>query len=235
MPVNGPRPTEPIIQIKNVVKRFAVGDAQVTILKGVSLQIHAKEFVAIVGASGSGKSTLMNMVTGIDHPTDGEVSVLGQPIHRMSENSLALWRGQQLGIIFQFFQLLPALTLLKNVILPMDLAGKYNTKERRARALHLLETVGLVEQAHKLPSMVSGGQQQRAAIARALANDPPLLVADEPTGNLDSATAHRIFELFRQLVAQGKTMLIVTHDKELAQTLPRRIEIMDGQIVHDSR
>ncbi len=235
MPVNGPRPTEPIIQIKNVVKRFAVGDAQVTILKGVSLQIHAQEFVAIVGASGSGKSTLMNMVTGIDHPTDGEVSVLGQPIHRMSENSLALWRGQQLGIIFQFFQLLPALTLLKNVILPMDLAGKYNTKERRARALHLLETVGLVEQAHKLPSMVSGGQQQRAAIARALANDPPLLVADEPTGNLDSATAHRIFELFRQLVAQGKTMLIVTHDKELAQTLPRRIEIMDGQIVHDSR
>lgn len=235
MPVNGPRPTEPIIQIKNVVKRFAVGDAQVTILKGVSLQIHAQEFVAIVGASGSGKSTLMNMVTGIDHPTDGEVIVLGQPIHRMSENSLALWRGQQLGIIFQFFQLLPALTLLKNVILPMDLAGKYNTKERRARALHLLETVGLVEQAHKLPSMVSGGQQQRAAIARALANDPPLLVADEPTGNLDSATAHRIFELFRQLVAQGKTMLIVTHDKELAQTLPRRIEIMDGQIVHDSR
>ena len=235
MPVNGPRPTEPIIQIKNVVKRFAVGDDQVTILKGVSLQIHAQEFVAIVGASGSGKSTLMNMVTGIDHPTDGEVSVLGQPIHRMSENSLALWRGQQLGIIFQFFQLLPALTLLKNVILPMDLAGKYNTKERRARALHLLETVGLVEQAHKLPSMVSGGQQQRAAIARALANDPPLLVADEPTGNLDSATAHRIFELFRQLVAQGKTMLIVTHDKELAQTLPRRIEIMDGQIVHDSR
>lgn len=235
MPVNGPRPTEPIIQIKNVVKRFAVGDAQVTILKGVSLQIHAQEFVAIVGASGSGKSTLMNMVTGIDHPTDGEVIVLGQPIHRMSENSLALWRGQQLGIIFQFFQLLPALTLLKNVILPMDLAGKYSTKERRARALHLLETVGLVEQAHKLPSMVSGGQQQRAAIARALANDPPLLVADEPTGNLDSATAHRIFELFRQLVAQGKTMLIVTHDKELAQTLPRRIEIMDGQIVHDSR
>ena len=235
MPVNGPRPTEPIIQIKNVVKRFAVGDDQVTILKGVSLQIHAQEFVAIVGASGSGKSTLMNMVTGIDHPTDGEVSVLGQPIHRMSENSLALWRGQQLGIIFQFFQLLPALTLLKNVILPMDLAGKYSTKERRARALHLLETVGLVEQAHKLPSMVSGGQQQRAAIARALANDPPLLVADEPTGNLDSATAHRIFELFRQLVAQGKTMLIVTHDKELAQTLPRRIEIMDGQIVHDSR
>jgi putative ABC transport system ATP-binding protein len=231
--MNGPQYSEPIIQIKNIVKRFAVGDAQVTILKGVSLQIHAQEFVAIVGASGSGKSTLMNMVTGIDHPSDGEVIVLGKPIHRMSENDLARWRGQQMGIIFQFFQLLPALTLLKNVILPMDLARKYSSKERQARALHLLETVGLVEQAHKLPSMVSGGQQQRAAIARALANDPPLLVADEPTGNLDSATAHRIFELFRQLVAQGKTLLIVTHDKELAQTLPRRIEIMDGQIVYD--
>ncbi|MCE7983090.1 MAG: ABC transporter ATP-binding protein [Caldilinea sp. CFX5] len=222
---------ETVVELKNVVKRFAVGEAEVTILKGVSLQVGVGEFVSIVGPSGSGKSTLLNMITGIDHPSTGEVLVLGQPVHTMNENELARWRGRQVGIIFQFFQLLPALTLLKNVILPMDLAGQYTPKERRARALHLLELVGLADQAYKLPGLVSGGQQQRAAIARALANDPPLLVADEPTGNLDTATAHKVFDLFHGLVAQGKTMLVVTHDKELAQEVPRQVTMIDGQIV----
>ncbi|MCB0155197.1 MAG: ABC transporter ATP-binding protein [Anaerolineae bacterium] len=223
----------PIIQIKNVVKKFPVGDSEVTILKGISFEVNRGEFVSIVGPSGNGKSTLLNMITGIDRPSSGEIVVTGQPVHRMSENKLAAWRGQQVGIIFQFFQMLPALNLLQNVILPMDFAGLYTPKERRERAMGLLELVGLAEQAHKLPSMVSGGQQQRAAIARALANDPPLLVGDEPTGNLDSRTAGDILDLFGQLVAQGKTMIMVTHDKDLAQRVPRRIEINDGQIARD--
>lgn len=228
--MNAPCPNGTVVELKHVVKCFTVGEAEVTILKGVSLRVDAGEFVSIVGPSGSGKSTLLNMITGIDHPSTGEVVVLGQPVHTMNENELARWRGRQVGIIFQFFQLLPALTLLKNVILPMDLAGHYTPKERRARALHLLELVGLADQASKLPGLVSGGQQQRAAIARALANDPPLLVADEPTGNLDTATAHKVFDLFHDLVAQGKTMLVVTHDKELAQEVPRQVTIIDGQI-----
>lgn len=228
-----PNLSEPVIDLRDVVKRYAVGGSEIEILKSVSLQINSGEFVAIVGPSGSGKSTLLNMITGIDRPTTGEVMVLGQPVHKLSENGLARWRGQCVGIIFQFFQLLPALTLLKNVILPMDLAGKYSPRERRNRSLQLLDMVGLADQAHKLPSMVSGGQQQRAAIVRALANDPPLIVADEPTGNLDQETAHRIFDLFQQFVAGGKTMVVVTHDKDLALTVPRKIEIADGQIVAD--
>ena len=224
-----------IVEIKDVVKSFLMGDTEITILKGVSFQVHEGEFVSIVGPSGSGKSTLLNMITGIDRPNDGEVVVLDQQVHKMSENALAYWRGENVGIIFQFFQMLPALTLLKNVVLPMDLAGKYKPRERRERAMHLLDTVGLADQAHKLPAMVSGGQQQRAAIARALANDPPLLVADEPTGNLDSASARMVFDLFNKLVAEGKTMLMVTHDKGLVQQVPRKIEIMDGHIAHDKR
>ena len=224
-----------VVEIKDVVKSFPVGDTEITILKGVSFKVNKGEFVSIVGPSGSGKSTLLNMITGIDRPSDGEVVVLGHPVHGMSENALARWRGENVGIIFQFFQMLPALTLLKNVVLPMDLAGKYKPRERRARAMHLLDMVGLADQAHKLPGMVSGGQQQRAAIARALANDPPLLVADEPTGNLDTASARMVFDLFNKLVAEGKTMLMVTHDKELAQQVPRKIEIMDGHITHDER
>ena len=225
--------TEPIIQIKNVVKNFTVGDRDVTILKGISFEVNQGEFVSIVGPSGNGKSTLLNMITGIDRPSAGDIIVTGREIHHMSENKLAAWRGQQVGIIFQFFQMLPALSLVKNIILPMDFAKKYTPKERRARAMHLLELVGLVDQADKLPSMVSGGQQQRAAIARALANDPPLLVGDEPTGNLDSRTAGEIFELFSQLVEQGRTMIMVTHDKDLAQRVPRRLEIIDGHLVRD--
>jgi putative ABC transport system ATP-binding protein len=159
--------------------------------------------------------------------------VTGCEVHKMSENQLASWRGENVGIIFQFFQMLPALSLLQNVILPMDFANKYTPKERRERAMSLLERVDLADQAHKLPSMVSGGQQQRAAIARALANDPALLVADEPTGNLDSRTAGDVFDLFTDLIEQGKTMLMVTHDKELARQVPRVLEIIDGKITRD--
>jgi putative ABC transport system ATP-binding protein len=224
---------EPIIQVSDVVKKFTVGDREVTILKSISFEINRGEFVSIVGPSGNGKSTLLNMITGIDRPSDGEIVVTDREVHRMSENQLAGWRGDNVGIIFQFFQMLPALSLLQNVILPMDFARKYSPKERRQRAMELLDLVGLADQAHKLPSMVSGGQQQRAAIARALANDPPLLVGDEPTGNLDSRTAGEVFDLFQQLVEQGKTMLMVTHDKELARRVPRRIEITDGRITRD--
>ncbi len=222
-----------IVDIKDVVKIFPVGGGNVTILKGISFAVKPGEFVSIVGPSGNGKSTLLNMITGIDRPTSGEIIVTGKPVHMMNENALAAWRGENVGIIFQFFQMLPALSLLQNVILPMDLAGKYSPRERRARAMHLLETVGLADQMHKLPSMVSGGQQQRAAIARALANDPALLVADEPTGNLDSRTAQDVFDLFSDVVGQGKTLLMVTHDKELAKRVPRVVEISDGLVTRD--
>jgi putative ABC transport system ATP-binding protein len=222
-----------IIQVKDVVKNFKVGDGEVTILKGISFDVKPGEFVSVVGPSGNGKSTLLNMITGIDRPSAGQVVVTGREVHKMSENQLASWRGENVGIIFQFFQMLPALSLLQNVILPMDFANKYSPKERRERAMHLLETVGLADQAEKLPSMVSGGQQQRAAIARALANDPPLLVADEPTGNLDTRTASDVFELFSKLVDQGKTMIMVTHDKELAKRVPRVVEITNGKITRD--
>ena len=222
-----------IVDVKNVVKSFPVGDTEITILKGISFKVREGEFLSIVGPSGNGKSTLLNMITGIDRPSDGEVVVLGHQVHEMSENALARWRGENVGIIFQFFQMLPALTLLNNVILPMDLAKKYKPGERRERAMHLLEIVGLADQAHKLPGMVSGGQQQRAAVARALANDPTLLIADEPTGNLDTASARMVFDLFNQLVDEGKTLLMVTHDKELAHQVPRKIEIIDGHITRD--
>jgi putative ABC transport system ATP-binding protein len=222
-----------MVQVKDVVKSFRVGGGEITILKGISFDVKKGEFVSIVGPSGNGKSTLLNMITGIDRPTAGEVIVTGREVHKMSENELAAWRGENVGIIFQFFQMLPALSLLQNVILPMDFAGKHHTRERRERAMHLLETVGLADQVHKLPSMVSGGEQQRAAIARALATDPPLLVADEPTGNLDTRNASGIFDLFSDLVIQGKTLVIVTHDKELARRVPRVVEIVDGRITRD--
>jgi putative ABC transport system ATP-binding protein len=222
-----------IVQVKEVVKSFKVGDGEVTLLKGISFDVKQGEFVSIVGPSGNGKSTLLNMITGIDRPTDGDVVVTGRNLNKMSENQMAAWRGENVGIIFQFFQMLPALSLLQNVILPMDFANKYTTRERRERAMHLLDRVGLADQAEKLPSMVSGGQQQRAAIARALANDPPLLVGDEPTGNLDTRTALDVFELFQGLVDSGKSMLMVTHDKELAHRVPRVVEITNGRITRD--
>lgn len=231
---NGTNSSEPIVQLRDVVKAFPVGDDQVTVLHGISLDVQRGEFVSIVGPSGNGKSTLLNMITGIDRPTNGDVFVAGEPVHQLSENELAKWRGEHVGIIFQFFQMLPSLSLQQNIVLPMEFAGKYKGRERRERALHLLELVGLADQAQKLPSMVSGGQQQRAAIARALANDPPLLVADEPTGNLDSKTASQVFDLFLRLVEeQGKTMLMVTHDRSLADRIPREIEIVNGLVVDD--
>jgi putative ABC transport system ATP-binding protein len=226
---------DPIVDVRSVVKRFPVGNTEVTILKGISLEVRRGEFVSIVGPSGNGKSTLLNMITGIDRPSEGEIIVTGRPIHTMSENQLATWRGEYVGIIFQFFQMLPALSLQQNVILPMDFAGKFSPRERRERSMHLLEMVGLADQAHKLPSMVSGGQQQRAAIARALANDPPLLVGDEPTGNLDRKTAGEMLHLFETLSKEGKTILLVTHDRELSERTPRTIRLLDGQIEHDHR
>lgn len=229
---NGHTPTH-LIDIHNVVKTYHTPAGDFPALVGIDLKVDKGEFVSVVGKSGSGKSTLINMITGIDRPTRGEVIVTGREVHRMSENQLAAWRGQHVGIVFQFFQMLPALTLLQNVMLPMDFARKYAPRERKERAMSLLATVGLDDQANKLPGMVSGGQQQRAAIARALANDPDLLVADEPTGNLDQRTAMDVFDLFEQLVEAGKTLLIVTHDKELARRVPRVVEIVDGRIARD--
>jgi len=223
-----------IVEIVEVEKAYQVAGEQVPVLKDLSLTVESGEFLAITGPSGNGKSTLLNMITGIDRPTSGEVMVNGTLVNEMNENQLATWRGENIGIIFQFFQLLPALSLEQNVQMPMEFTGKYTRRERRERALHLLDMVGLADQAYKLPGMVSGGQQQRAAIARSLANDPPLLIADEPTGNLDSKTAESIFELFQQLNAQGKTLLMVTHDVNLVQRIPRIVEIRDGFIYCDS-
>ncbi len=223
----------PMIELRDVQKSYKSAAGDFLALKCIDLHINAGEFVSIIGKSGSGKSTLLNMITGIDRPTTGEVWVNGTAIHELGEDQLAGWRGSNMGIIFQFFQLLPALSLLQNVILPMDLAGKYTRRERRARAEHLLEIVGLADHQHKLPSLVSGGQQQRAAMARALANDPPIVIADEPTGNLDSKTAETVFALFNDLAVQGKTIIIVTHDSSLARRTNRTALIADGEIVNE--
>jgi len=222
-----------MIDLRDVHKYYKSAAGDYHALKGIDLQISPGEFVSIIGKSGSGKSTLLNMISGIDRPTSGEVWVNGTAVHDMNENQMAIWRGDSLGIIFQFFQLLPSLSLLQNVILPMDLAGKYPPRERRKRAERLLELVGLTDHQHKLPSAISGGQQQRVAIARALANDPPILIADEPTGNLDSKTAQSVFSLFNDLVAQGKTVIIVTHDSALAKRTHRTALITDGEIVNE--
>jgi len=222
-----------LIDLQNIDKFYKTAVGDFPALKNVNLQINEGEFVSIIGKSGSGKSTLLNMITGIDRPTTGEVWVNGTAVHELSENQLAGWRGTNLGIIFQFFQLLPALSIIQNVILPMDLSGKYSPRERRERAQYLLELVGLADHQNKLPSMVSGGQQQRAAMARALANDPPIVIADEPTGNLDTKTAETVFKLFNELVAQGKTVIIVTHDSSLARRAHRTALITDGEIVNE--
>lgn len=222
-----------IVNLVDITKNFPVGDREINVLKGISFDIEPGEFLSIVGPSGNGKSTLLNMITGIDRPTSGEVIVTGREIHNMSENKLAAWRGQHVGIVFQFFQMLPALSLVQNIMLPMDFAKKYSRTEKRERAMHLLEIVELTDQAGKLPGMVSGGQQQRAAVARALANDPEIIVADEPTGNLDTRSANNIFELFQKLADQGKTLIMVTHNKDLSRRVPRVVEIIDGKITRD--
>lgn len=220
------------IEMRQVVKSFAGIGGSFAALRGVDLQVAAGEFVAIVGKSGSGKSTLINMLTGIDRPTAGEIYVGDTAVHTLSEEQMAVWRGRNVGVVFQFFQLLPTLTVAENVMLPMDFCRTYPARQRRKRALALLEQVGMAEQADKLPAALSGGEQQRVAVARALANDPPLLVADEPTGNLDSQTAEVVFGLFERTVAAGKTIVMVTHDLELAQRVGRTFTIADGQIVH---
>jgi putative ABC transport system ATP-binding protein len=222
-----------LIDLRDVVKTYHTGAGDVTVLQEITLRVEPGEFVSIVGPSGSGKSTLLNMITGIDRPTGGEVSVGGQAVHRLGENKLARWRGRHVGVIFQFFQLLPTLTIVENVVLPMDFCGVYRRRERREKAMRLLERVGIADQAHKLPSALSGGQQQRAAIARALANDPPLVVADEPTGNLDSSASEGVFALFESLVAQGKTLLMVTHDASLSARTGRVIHLLDGRLERD--
>jgi ABC-type lipoprotein export system ATPase subunit len=222
-----------IIDLRSVNKNYktAVGDYHA--LKDVDLQIEAGEFVSIIGKSGSGKTTLLNMITGIDRPTDGEVWVNGTAVHGLNENRMARWRGKNLGIVFQFFQLLPMISVIENIMLPMDFCRTYPLNERRKRAMELLELVELGEHAHKLPTALSGGQQQRVAIARALANDPPVIIADEPTGNLDSKTAESVFALFNDLVAKGKTIIIVTHDSGLAKRTHRTALIADGEIVNE--
>lgn len=227
--------TEPpyIISIKNIFKKFELGGVSIPVLKGISVNISRGEFVAIVGPSGNGKSTLLNMITGIDRPTSGDVIINGEDLILLNEDQLAGWRSTQVGIVFQFFQLLPALNLLQNVILPMDFANKLPSKLKRERAENLLEMVGLSDQMHKLPGLVSGGQQQRAAIARALANDPPLIVADEPTGNLDVQTSEEVYDILLTLTGRGKTVVMVTHDTDLACRATRKLEIINGRIASD--
>jgi putative ABC transport system ATP-binding protein len=220
-----------LIELKQVVKTFESDAGLFVALNGIDLQVQAGKFVSIIGKSGSGKSTLLNMVTGIDKPTTGEVLVNGTVVHILNEEEIAVWRGRSIGVIFQFFQLLPTLTAVENVLLAMDYGKVYPVEERPERAMYLLEVVGMVDQAHKLPPTLSGGQQQSIAVARALANDPPILTADEPTGNLDSKTAKLILNLFEDLVDRGKTILMVTHDSALARRAQSTIILADGKIV----
>ena len=223
-----------IIELDAAVKSYALrGGAAFTALRGISLKISAGDYVAVLGKSGSGKSTLLNLIAGLDRPTSGGVRVAGADLTKLGENALARWRGRHLGVVFQFFQLLPTLTIEENIMLAMDFVDHIPTARRRPRARELLELVGLSDQAAKLPSTLSGGQQQRAAIARALANDPPVILADEPTGNLDTETAADVDAVFHQLTAQGKTLLIVTHDASLARGAHRIIQLKDGHVVAD--
>jgi len=220
------------IILEQVGKTFQTGGMVFPALKSINVTINTGEFVAIVGKSGSGKSTLVNMITGIDTPTSGRICILDTEINQLKASDMAKWRGRNIGIIFQFFQLIPTLTLLENVMLPMDFCSMYAPKERKKRAEDLLAQVGLLEHAHKFPALVSGGQQQRAAIARALANDPPIIIADEPTGSLDSKTADTVFSLFEELARNGKTVVMVTHDNDLAKKVNRTIVVADGEIVN---
>ncbi len=224
-----------LIELDAAVKSYALrGGAAFPALHGITLRIAAGDFVAVLGKSGSGKSTLLNLIAGLDRPTSGGVRVAGTDLAGFSENELARWRGRNLGVVFQFFQLLPTLTIEENILLAMDFVGKIPAGQRRPRARELLELVGLSDQAAKLPSTLSGGQQQRAAIARALANDPPVILADEPTGNLDTETAADVDALFQKLTAQGKTLLIVTHDASLARGAHRVIQLKDGRVFADN-
>ena len=219
-----------LVDLHQVVKTFETPAGKFTALRGVDLHINEGEFVSIVGKSGSGKSTLINMIAGIDRPTSGEVWVGGTDVRHLDEGQMAVWRGRTIGVVFQFFQLLPTLTAIENITLPMDFGRTWSLAERRERAMRLLEWVDMADLAHELPSALSGGQQQSVAIARALANDPPLVAADEPTGNLDSKAAETVFQLFERLVNEGKTILVVTHDNDLAKRADRIVVLADGEI-----
>lgn len=233
--MNSTQPRQPLIEMRDVVKVYSTAAGDFPALKNIHLLIESGEFIGVIGKSGAGKSTLLNMITGVDRATSGDVVVNANgssvSVHRMDEDKVALWRGQTMGVIFQSFQLLPMLTLVENITLPMDLCGNFSPRQSRERALELLRLVEIEEHADKLPAYISGGQQQRVAIARALANDPAILVADEPTGSLDSVTAENIFKVFQHLVdEQGKTIVMVTHDESLAPRFSRVIQITDGEL-----
>jgi putative ABC transport system ATP-binding protein len=221
------------IRVSDVVKAYPVAAGEFVAVDQLSLTIAQGEFVAIVGRSGSGKTTLLNLLAGIDRPTSGTVWAAGADLGRLSQSGLAAWRGRNVGLVFQFFQLLPTLTVIENVMLPMDFVRKVSVGRRRERARQLLDRVGIVDQADKMPATLSGGQQQRAAIARALANDPPLLLADEPTGNLDSATAAAVLELFAGLNTEGRTIVVVTHERDIRSIVTREVTLVDGHIIAD--
>jgi len=225
----------PAIVLRNVDKVYESPAGKFQALKSINLQLNFGQFISIVGKSGCGKSTLLNMITGIDHPTTGDVLIGGEPIYKMSESQRALWRGKNLGVVFQFFQLLPTLSLLENTMLPMDYCNMYPFHERSQHAMELLKLVGLEDQAHKLPTAVSSGQQQGAAIARALATDPSIIVADEPTGNLDSRSAENVLNLFETLASSGKTILIVTHDPSITRRTDQTIILSDGEIIENHK
>jgi putative ABC transport system ATP-binding protein len=225
---------EQLIRLQDISKSYVVGNTCFHALREVSLTIGRGECVSVVGRSGSGKTTLINLLTGIDTPSHGDIRVAGAPIHQMTQEQLARWRGRTVGIVFQFFQLLPTLTVAENVILPMDFCRVFEPRQRRGRALELLARLGIEAQANKLPTSLSGGQQQRAAIARALANDPPLIVADEPTGNLDSTTSDEVMTLLASLAADGKTVVTVTHERAIDRYFTRSIALQDGVVLHDT-
>ncbi|MBX3085472.1 MAG: ABC transporter ATP-binding protein [Anaerolineae bacterium] len=228
---NGTKRGTLLIDLRAVTKAYDVATGHFVALQDVNVQVYSGEFVAVVGRSGSGKSTLLNMITGIDYPTSGEVLIASTAVHKLNQEQLSVWRGKNIGIVFQFFQLLPTLTIVENVMLPMDFCNTFAPRERRAKAIALLEKVGIPEQADKLPADLSGGQQQRAAIARALANDPSIIVADEPTGNLDSHTTDVVMSLFARLATEGKTVVMVTHERDLAHYFTRSITLVDGRLV----
>ena len=232
-PVGAVRPEEPAIEASGVVKTYPLAAGEFVAIDHLTLEIGQGEFVAVVGRSGSGKTTLLNLLAGIDRPTAGSVRVAGADLGSLSESDLATWRGRNVGLVFQFFQLLPTLTVVENVMLPMDFAKKIPVRERRDRAQRLLERMGVGEQADKLPATLSGGQQQRAAIARAVANDPPILLADEPTGNLDSATAGAVLELFADLNGDGQTIVVVTHERDVQAIARRLVTLVDGRVAAD--
>jgi putative ABC transport system ATP-binding protein len=226
---------DPLIDLDRVVKTYASSSGSFTALHDITFRVCAGEFVAVIGKSGSGKTTLLNVLAGIDRPTSGAITVGGAPVHSLSESQLAEWRGRTIGLVFQFFQLLPTLTAAENVMLPMDFIKIIPASERRARGLELLERVGIRSQANKLPASLSGGEQQRVAIARALANDPPILLADEPTGNLDEHTRTSVLELFDALNADGRTVIVVTHERDIRRYADREVTLVDGRVAGDTR